>query len=172
MACHAVRYFEFTGNVSKRYEQHIQRPAAKFCARLLRQHSCFSKDGGEHLHHLKRVFKILKHHQFVINTSKCVLGATRIEYLGYFTSADGVCTDPCKVKAIEEWPRPQNTKQVRSFLGLAGYYRCFVKGYGSIARALTDLLKIGGFKWDEETENSLKRLKEALITVQCWLSQI
>lgn len=95
--------------------------------------------------HLREAFEILKAHQYVVNTGKCVLGATKIEYIGHYILAEGVCTDPRKIEAVANWPQPKTVKQVRSFLGLAGYYRRFVKDYGIIARPLIDLLKHGGF---------------------------
>lgn len=88
-----------------------------------------------------------------------------IEYLGHIISGDGVSTDPSKVAAVQEWPTPTNCKQVRGFLGLTGYYRKFIKGYGSISRTLIDLLqKHTVFMWTDKEEEAFQQLKQAMLT--------
>lgn len=106
----------------------------------------YSSNMREHLQHLRTVFDILKLHRYVVRKEKCTLAARRIEYLGHFISAEGVSTDPRKNIAVQECPALKNVKQLKNFLGLARYYRRFVRRYGAIAKSLTNLLKNGGYQ--------------------------
>ena len=87
-----------------------------------------------------------------------------MECLGHFISGKGIATDPTKVKAMQEWSEPANVKELRSFLGLPGYYRKFVRNYALISKPLSDLLKKGGFHWNSETAKAFSDLKSALCT--------
>lgn len=122
----------------------------------------YSSTWESHVEHLQVVFSILRHEHLFLKQSKCTFGATLIEYLGHLISADGVRTDPEKIKAVENWPTPINQKQLRSFLGLTNYYRRFVKGYGMISRPLTVLLQKDGFTWTDSAASAFKELKRAL----------
>lgn len=75
--------------------------------------------------------------------SKCEFDKEEVAYLGHLISGNGVRTDPTKLKAMEEWPRPSSLKALRGFLGLIGYYCIFIRDYGGMVGLLTDLLKNG-----------------------------
>lgn len=125
----------------------------------------FSKTLSEHVQHVRQVLELLRKDQWLVKYSKCAFGQQRIAYLGHVVTAEGVATDPAKIKAVEQWPTPQNVKDVRRFLGLAGYYRRFVRQFGVIARPLFNLLKKGTqFVWTDNTEQSFQVLKRSLIT--------
>lgn len=124
----------------------------------------YSPDWETHLQHLHEVFSILRQQQLYLKASKCTFGATVIEYLGHFISAEGVSTDPAKISTITNWPTPTAVKQLRSFLGLANYYRRFIKGYSLLSRPLTSLLQKDGFCWNIAAETAFRNLKSALTT--------
>lgn len=124
----------------------------------------YSKSLQEHKEHLASIFKLIRVHQLFLNRKKCSFATSRVEYLGHFITKDGVSTDPDKIQAVEEWPHPQNLKQLRGFLGLAGYYRRFVKDFGKIAKPLTDMLKKDSFVWSPESTSAFTLLKQALVT--------
>jgi hypothetical protein len=86
----------------------------------------YSHSYEDHLQHLELVFQLLQREQWRVKRSKCSFAKTKIAYLGYVISVTGVFTSPDKVKAVVDWPVPQNAKELRSFLGLASYYRKFL----------------------------------------------
>jgi len=77
-------------------------------------------------------------------------------------STEDISTDPRKIQAIMDWPTPTNVKELRSFLGLAGYYRKFIQGYALLGKPLTQLLKKGAYTWLEEAAIAMQKLKLAL----------
>jgi len=87
-----------------------------------------------------------------------------VECLGHFISGKGIATDPTKVKAVQEWPEPANVQELRSFLGLIGYYRKFLRNYALISKPLPNLLKKGGFDWSSKPAKAFAALKSALCT--------
>ncbi|XP_019414910.1 PREDICTED: uncharacterized protein LOC109326644 [Lupinus angustifolius] len=97
----------------------------------------YSKSLDEHVDHLKRVLQFMQRHALFAKKSKCYFGVDMVEYLGHFISAQGVSTDASKISVVKDWPLPQTLKQLRCFLGLASYYRRFVKGFGGVAKPLT-----------------------------------
>lgn len=87
----------------------------------------------QHLVHLHQVFELLSKDLWLVKLSKCRFAQESIAYLGHVVSLAGVCTDPSKLEAINKWPLPADVKELRSFLGLAGYYRKFVQHFVVIA---------------------------------------
>jgi hypothetical protein len=121
----------------------------------------------EHKIHLKAVLQVLLDHQLFAKRSKCVFAVGEVEYLGHVIFGRGVQTDPKKIAAMMNWPKPQTLKALRGFLGLTGYYRKFIRGYGQIASPLTELLRKDAFKWNEKAEMAFERLNEACSQPPC-----
>jgi hypothetical protein len=124
----------------------------------------YSPDLATHEIHLQMVLSTMRKHQLYAKLSKCVFATPQVEYLGHVISGKGVATDPAKIIAMEQWPIPVNIKQLRGFLGLTGYYRRFIKGYAVISKPLTELLKKGGFHWNDGAQKSFETLKHAMVT--------
>jgi hypothetical protein len=125
----------------------------------------YSRTTEEHDEHLRLVLQCLQEHKLYGKLSKCSFYQSRIHYLGHVISGEGIAVDPAKVEAIMEWPAPTNVTEVRSFMGLAGYYRRFVEGFSKIAGPITELQKKNKkFVGTEKCAEAFRRLKELLTT--------
>ncbi|KAF8077157.1 hypothetical protein N665_1059s0005 [Sinapis alba] len=123
----------------------------------------YSKNKEDHERHLRAVLGRLREQQLYAKLSKCSFWQRSVGFLGYIVSDQGVSVDPEKIRAIQGWPRPKNATEVRSFLGLAGYYRKFVKGFASLAQPMIQLTgKDVKFVWSDECEKCFSALKEML----------
>uniref|UniRef100_A0A2N9GWU7 RNA-directed DNA polymerase n=1 Tax=Fagus sylvatica TaxID=28930 RepID=A0A2N9GWU7_FAGSY len=125
----------------------------------------YSKSLEEHEDHLRIVLQILRDKKLYAKLKKCEFWLNQVVFLGHVVSKDGITVDPSKIEAVVNWDRPTNVSEVRSFLGLAGYYRRFVEGFSRIAAPLTHLTrKNAKFEWKEECEKSFQELKQRLVT--------
>lgn len=131
----------------------------------------FSSTFDEHLVRLAKVFERLENHGLKLNGKKCQLFQSSVRHLGHIVSREGVSVDPDKTVRIREWPIPTSVQQLRSFLGLASYYRRFVSGFSKVAEPLHALTrkeeeKAGNrrqaFCWSDEADKAFVSLKEAL----------
>jgi hypothetical protein len=118
----------------------------------------------EHLQHIAIILNELRAHHLYLKRSKCLFGAMSVAYLGHVISADGVTMDANKVAAVAAWPPPRSAGGLRGFLGLAGYYRKFIREFGLITAPLTCLLQRDAFDWDTEAVEAFQALKRALTT--------
>ncbi|GJU06978.1 putative nucleotidyltransferase, ribonuclease H [Tanacetum coccineum] len=125
----------------------------------------YSKSEEEHERHLRIVLEILRQKKLYAKFSKCEFWLQQVAFLGHIVSANGIIMDPSKVKAITKWPKPTTVTEVRSFLGLAGYYRRFVEGFSRLALPLTQLMIKGEkFVWTDERQESFEELKRRLVS--------
>lgn len=123
----------------------------------------YSKTEQQHAEHLKAVFQRLRNAGLQLKPSKCHFGLTEIELLGYVVNAEGIQPLKTRVKAIQQLTAPQDIKAVRSFLGMAGYYRQCIPGFATLALPLTELTKPREpFRWGPEQQEAFNALKLAL----------
>ena len=100
----------------------------------------FSKNEGEHENHLRLVLQKFREHQLYAKLSKCEFWLKEVSFLGHVVSNGGVAVDPKKVKDVLNWNPPKDVSEIRSFLGMAGYYQRFIEGFSKLAKPMTSLL--------------------------------
>jgi RNase H-like domain found in reverse transcriptase/Reverse transcriptase (RNA-dependent DNA polymerase) len=125
----------------------------------------FSKTFDQHLERLAAVFDRLSKPSLKMKASKCELFREKVHFLGHVVSSSGMSADPEKIKVVASWPRPRDLHELRSFIGLASYYRRFILGFADLARPL-HLLTVKGqpFVWESAQENAFHTLEERLIS--------
>ena len=117
----------------------------------------------EHINHVKSVLQTLRKERLYANLKKCTFGVEKVVFLDFVVSSKGVLVDESKIEAIKTWPQPTNLQQVRSFLGLAGFYRRFVKDFSTIASPLHALSKKNAsFVWGTSQDIAFNELKNLL----------
>src|ERR671932_1100588 len=123
----------------------------------------YSKTEADHEGHLRQVLEKLKEKKLYAKFSKCEFWLREVQFLGHIVCKDGIKVDPTKIKAVMNWQSPKNPSKIKSFLGLAGYYRRFIKNFSKIAGPLTKLTrKDMAFKWGDEQEAAFQKLKQLL----------
>ena len=127
----------------------------------------FSRSPEEHLVHIEKVLRKLEQHRLSGNWKKCHFGQTHLDFLGHVIGADGIRVDPKKVYAVQDWPKPKDVSHLRSFLGLANYFRRFMKNYSTVVAPLTSLLRKGKTvkdDWNEACDTAFDTVKRMLTT--------
>ena len=160
---------------------YLRRFLGKFVLVYLDDICIYSKTKEEHLQHLRQVLEVLREQRLFAKASKCSLFQEHVNLLGFVVGGGKIATNPDKVAAITEWPQPQTVRDVRSFLGMAGFYRKFIYRYAQIAKPLTNILKSTKFKetygydfekkapvtFGEDEVKAFEGLKHALTTAPC-----
>jgi len=135
------------------------------CLVYLDDNIVYSADVDEHIERLEKLFERLRSANLKLKPSKCKLLRLELSFLGLVVSRRGVGTDPEKIRAVQNWPVPTDVKKVRSFLGLASYYRRFVTSFAALAAPLHALTgKNRKFDWTSNCEKGFQELKRALVS--------
>jgi hypothetical protein len=148
----------FMNLMNKVFMEYLDRFIVVFIEDIL----IYSKSDSDHEEHLRLVLQKLRDNQLYAKYSKCEFWIDEVPFLGHIISNGGILVDPAKVKEIVAW---STITEVRSFLGLAGYYRRFIEGFSKIAKPMTSLLEKGReFKWDWKCQHSFNQLKLRLMS--------
>jgi transposase InsO family protein len=141
----------------------LRKQLDKFVLAFLDDIFIYSKTRDEHLLHIEEVLKELDAQKLYLKPSKCEWMKPEVEFLGHRIGREGLSVDPQKIDAVRQWPTPTNVSEIRSFLGLAGYYRRFISNYSSTALPLTELTKDEvEWKWQDEQRSAFESLKQQL----------
>ncbi|KAJ9546254.1 hypothetical protein OSB04_025961 [Centaurea solstitialis] len=123
----------------------------------------YSKTKEDHVEHLREVLEILRKEQLYAKFSKCDFWLQEVQFLGHLVNREGIKVDPAKVEAVMKWETPKSPTEIRSFLGLAGYYRRFIQDFSKVAVPLTKLTRKNvSFVWGEEQQSAFETLRQKL----------
>ena len=149
----------FMDLMNRVFQPYLDRFAIVFIDDIL----VYSGSSKEHSKHLRIVLQTLRERPLYAKLSKCQFWLDRVTFLGHVISVEGVSVDPQKIEAVVNWKPPKDVSEVRSFLGLAGYYRKFVEGFSKIASPLTKLTrKDVKYDWVDACQQSFEELKGRL----------
>ncbi|GKF67897.1 putative reverse transcriptase domain-containing protein, partial [Tanacetum coccineum] len=124
----------------------------------------YSRNKEEHADHLRIILELLKKEKLYAKFSKCDLWISIVQFLRHVIDSQGIYVDPAKIEAVMNWASPTTPTEVRQFLGLAGYYRRFIKKTSKIAKSLTRLTqKNKKYIWGEDQESSFQLLNQKLL---------
>jgi hypothetical protein len=151
----------FMNLMNKVFMEYLDRFVVVFIDDIL----IYSKSESDHEEHLRLVLQKLRDNQLYAKFSKCEFWIDKVSFLGHIISNGGIAVDLAKLKEIMEWRVPTTVTEIRSFLGLVGYYRRFIEGFSKIVKPMTSLLEKGSeFKWDEKCQDSFDQLKKRLMS--------
>lgn len=143
------------------FREHLDRFVIVFLDDVL----VYSRTLAEHRRHVRLVLDILRKHQLYAKESKCEFFRDHVDFLGHRVDRDGVHMMDDKVRAIRDWPTPKSVEEVRSFLGMVGYYRKFIANFSNLAAPMTQLLQKGTrFDWGAAQEKAFRALIDATTT--------
>nr|KYP36108.1 Retrovirus-related Pol polyprotein from transposon 17.6 [Cajanus cajan] len=125
----------------------------------------YSRSLEDHCEHLRLVLEVLRERHLYAKLSKCEFWLSKVRFLGHVISAEGIVVDPAKVEAVIQWEHSRTATEIKSFIGLAGYYQRFIEGFSRIVMPLTQLTrKDQPSVWMDACEHSFQELKRRLTT--------
>jgi hypothetical protein len=151
----------FMNLINKVFTEELDRFVVVFIDDIL----IYSETAEEHEEHQRIVLERLRQQKLYAKFSKCEFWMEKVVFLGHVLSAEGIVVDPSKVESVTKWEQSLNVTDIRSFLGMAGYYRRFIENFSKIAKPMTELLNNNTkFEWSEVCERSFQQLKRRLTT--------